>query len=932
MKGKNRTAARRGGKLGRSCGMRHLRQRRYGCRRAGALLLALAMIPGGGGTSAEAWAAPKAVSADETMYVNLDWYGQPEAVNVVKGCSLNGLRSFTDYGTYLNVENMSTMDAPEISGDQVKWNLSQDAGERFYYKCAMDPEQVELAWNFDISYKLNGVPANADELAGASGLVEIHIEAEPNARARLYDRNNMLLAAAVPVDMSKCRSVEAEGAQTQSLGDTTAVVFTALPGEKGDYTVRIGTDSFETVGVILSMFPGTLEDLEHIKDLKEAKDTWQDAGDELYDSLEQMALSVEDMREGVELAQSGAAAAERARQKWSGAKDSILAGNDQALASLSALSSQMEKMVPHLETAKDAAEVIHSSMNDIVTTLGEMQEPLRKLHTRLRGIKSGASGVAEALPELEADMETLLALDAKLQANEQVILTGLSGLQGTLADLEMDYEEEREDEKEEEEKESSEKEDSKKADSGKDSAGTGGGGGSGSGSAGSTGSSGGPSKDAETSGGSSSGEQTGDQEGSEGGAGSSAAGDSAAAEGSGSPDGGADAGESGSPEGGAAAESGGAAGGGTAEEDSETAGGSTSTGGSASAEEGETAGGSVSEEESGPAGGSGAAEGSGTTGDSASAEGGETTGGSASAEGGGSTGDSAAAESGGSGGDSASAEESSPTGDSASPAPQSGPLASVEKKSAPRVAAPAEGSPYTLAEVAGLLGEKTAALEEIAGRSRSLARSMSNLMDDTADAAEYSQDIVDSLDYLIEDLTALNDSLDTYYPDLQEALDDSARLVERTAEALSSGVSLMTIVQNTLKASSEDMDQAARDSLAAGMQVLDKSLGILDSTEAMRRAGRVMKDTMDSQLDKFDTENRFLFMDPSAEKSSFTSEKNPEPNTLQVVLRTEEISQEENKDGMLDSELPEKQESPLKRMWNVLVKIWQAITDIFRER
>lgn len=932
MKEKNRTAARRGGKLGRSCGMRHLRQRRYGCRRAGALLLALAMIPGGGGTSAEAWAAPKAVSADETMYVNLDWYGQPEAVNVVKGCSLNGLRSFTDYGTYLNVENMSTMDAPEISGDQVKWNLSQDAGERFYYKCAMDPEQVELAWNFDISYKLNGVPANADELAGASGLVEIHIEAEPNARARLYDRNNMLLAAAVPVDMSKCRSVEAEGAQTQSLGDTTAVVFTALPGEKGDYTVRIGTDSFETVGVILSMFPGTLEDLEHIKDLKEAKDTWQDAGDELYDSLEQMALSVEDMREGVELAQSGAAAAERARQKWSGAKDSILAGNDQALASLSALSSQMEKMVPHLETAKDAAEVIHSSMNDIVTTLGEMQEPLRKLHTRLRGIKSGASGVAEALPELEADMETLLALDAKLQANEQVILTGLSGLQGTLADLEMDYEEEREDEKEEEEKESSEKEDSKKADSGKDSAGTGGGGGSGSGSAGSTGSSGGPSKDAETSGGSSSGEQTGDQEGSEGGAGSSAAGDSAAAEGSGSPEGGADAGESGSPEGGAAAESGGAAGGGTAEEDSETAGGSTSTGGSASAEEGETAGGSVSEEESGPAGGSGAAEGSGTTGDSASAEGGETTGGSASAEGGGSTGDSAAAESGGSGGDSASAEESSPTGDSASPAPQSGPLASVEKKSAPRVAAPAEGSPYTLAEVAGLLGEKTAALEEIAGRSRSLARSMSNLMDDTADAAEYSQDIVDSLDYLIEDLTALNDSLDTYYPDLQEALDDSARLVERTAEALSSGVSLMTIVQNTLKASSEDMDQAARDSLAAGMQVLDKSLGILDSTEAMRRAGRVMKDTMDSQLDKFDTENRFLFMDPSAEKSSFTSEKNPEPNTLQVVLRTEEISQEENKDGMLDSELPEKQESPLKRMWNVLVKIWQAITDIFRER
>ena len=32
----------------------------------------------------------------------------------------------------------------------------------------------------------------------------------------------------------------------------------ALPGEDGDYTVRIGTDSFETTGVIMAMMPGTV--------------------------------------------------------------------------------------------------------------------------------------------------------------------------------------------------------------------------------------------------------------------------------------------------------------------------------------------------------------------------------------------------------------------------------------------------------------------------------------------------------------------------------------------------------------------------------------------------------------------------------------------------------------------------------------------------
>lgn len=59
------------------------------------------------------------------------------------------------------------------------------------------------------------------------------MKAEPNDNAGEYYRNNMMLMVAVPVDMSKCYSVEAEGSQTQNLGETTAVVFTALPGRTG---------------------------------------------------------------------------------------------------------------------------------------------------------------------------------------------------------------------------------------------------------------------------------------------------------------------------------------------------------------------------------------------------------------------------------------------------------------------------------------------------------------------------------------------------------------------------------------------------------------------------------------------------------------------------------------------------------------------------
>ena len=722
------------------------------------------------GNAPLSYGAPAAVETDETMYVNLDVYGKAQKVNVVKSCSLNGVTDFTDYGNYLAVENMSTQDEPQLGEGEVVWKLPPDRRERFYYKCTLDQEQTALPWNFDVSYKLNGVPTDGEKLAGASGLVEIHIKAEPNEQADLYYRNNMLLLVTVPVDMSKCFSVEAEGSQTQNMGELTAVVFTALPGEEGDYTVRIGSDSFETTGVIMAMTPGTVEDLEHIKDLKEAKDTWQDAGDELYDSLEQMAQSIEDMRGGVDQMQSGLNAAENARQKWSSSKDAILAGNDRSLESLRSMSGQLETLVPHLQTAKEEAEIVHKSMGDIVGTLGEMQEPLGKLYTRLRNIKSSTASMGEQLPDLRDDLGYLIETNASFQVQTTEALEALGQLIGELEEyddeaLEIEVPEieipEAQGEEELEEPEASEPEGSEKP------------------------------------------EESEEQEKPE---------------------------DSEEPEEPEASEP---------EKDENL---------------------EINEPEN------------------------ENTG-------------------------------------SQTISRAVVPKAQIEKREVPFVAS--SGSQ---------LQQLMQMLRKIDKDSRKFTQTAGNLMEDISDSAQYSADLVDNMDFLIEDLTALHDSLDTYYPDLQSALDDMSALTERTTEALNSTTDTLTLVQNTLKASSDEMDVAAKDSLMASMELLNKSLNVLDSTAGIRRAGRTMKDVIDSQLDKFDTENRFLFMDPDAEKVSFTSSKNPEPRTLQVVLRTDEISLENEEHKTLDAETEEPEVSPLKRMWNVLVKMWRSLVDIFKNR
>ena len=930
---------------------------RYRYKRIMTAGLAAVLLCTNAGGAVPAYGAEAAVDVDETMYINLDYYGRPDKINVVKGLNLNGRTEFTDYGTYLDVTNMSNQTVPDLGDGTVTWNFPQAQKERFYYKCALDKSQITLPWDFDVSYKLNGVPTDGDKLAGASGLVEINIKAEPNDNAGEYYRNNMMLMVAVPVDMGKCYSVEAEGSQTQNLGETTAVVFTALPGEDGDYTVRIGTDSFETTGVIMAMMPGTVEDLEHIKDLKEAKDTWQDAGDELYDSLEQMARSVEDMRQGVGQVRTGLDSAEIARQKWSNSKDSILAGNDQTLASLTSVSQQLETMIPHLQTAKESAEVIHKSMGDIVNTMGEMQDPLRKLHTRLNNIKSSAEGISGNIPELMDLMQQIIALDAQLQASEQVYVTGIATAGSGISLLD-----------EEELEEQANRSHGNKAGSSGSGQTASGGADTGSadsandkGNQGSQGSDGAGNTDNKTDHGNSQGSAGTDGKDNQG----SGSTDGKDNQGSGSTDGKDNQG-SGSTDG-------------KDNQGSGSAGGNDNQGNGSA--DGNTSQGSGSAD-SNASQGSGSADGNANQGVSVTAKASQGVSVTAKASQGGSL--TAKANQGGSvtakasqgGSVTAKASQSgsitakaSRSGSVTAKASQSGSVtanasqgvsltatvsaaagadsgsiaraglsgtskpgrpASIERHNVPLVSAPEV--PVDMQTLMELLAGRQSMLMDISKKSSDLSSLMSNLMDDTSDSAKYSAEIVDNLDILIEDLTALHDSLDTYYPDLQDALDDSKELVARTTEALNNGISTMTIVQNTLKDSSDDFDAAARESLRGSMELLDKSLSIFDSTTAMRQAGRTMKDTIDNELDKFDTDNRFLFMDPSAEKVSFTSDKNRPPKTLQIVLRTDEISVDDDDAKTVDAEVAKAKESPLRRMWNVLVQMWKAMVSIFKNR
>ncbi len=349
-------------------------------------------------------AEPPTVSIDEAVYVNLDYYGAVMDTSIVKGCSLNGNTSFEDFGVYEKVTNMSNYVKPELTENSVRWNLPSSVG-RFYFECKPKDNAVQMPWAFNISYKLNGVPAEAKSLAGASGLIEINIECIPNENADDYYKNNLLLQVASMVDMQDTLSMEAPGAQLQSMGTYKAVVFAALPGEHTTFTMRIGTNHFESSGIVMMMIPGTLEQMKQIKQIKEAKDTIGDSADAIYDSLDSILGILSASSSGISSTQRGLASLDTARGLMSSSKDGIYDSADAAIADLSDLSAQLVTLIPHLQNGQQLIGDVNTHVNNLVSDLTHIKSDITSYQTSISNIQTDIADYQRILKDFNSTKE-----------------------------------------------------------------------------------------------------------------------------------------------------------------------------------------------------------------------------------------------------------------------------------------------------------------------------------------------------------------------------------------------------------------------------------------------------------------------------------------------------------------------------------------------
>lgn len=686
-------------------------------------------------TSAQA-AAP-VVTTDEAVYVNLDYYGKTEDVEIVKGCSLNGNNQFTDYGSYSNVVNMSTDAKPTLSGDSVSWNLPKGMTGRFYYQCTPKDGTVRMPWNFDVSYKLNGVPADAKKLAGASGMVEINVKATPNKNVADYYKNNFLLQVGMLVKMKDTLSVEAPGAQLQSLGDYKAVLFAGLPGEESDFTIRIGTNSFETTGVFMLMIPGTLEQLKDIKDLKEDKDTFKSSLDAIHISTNQILGTMEGMTSGLNQLQSGASSLDSARGIISSSKGNVYNYADKSLDDLTKIANNTSAIVPHLQKGQQLVLDVNNDVNSLVQTLNSSKSTLSSLSSSISSIRSDvkdirdnlddASGTASKRNKVTNDLTTDLKA-AKLQADQ--LKTVLPAIQKDAAALQTN------------------------ALSLKDAL--------------------------------------------------------------------------------------------------------------------------------------------------------------------------------------SNVDVSKYYGDSSIMS-----VLSTSKNTLEALQKVSDETTPLVKKLSDVL-EKSDALIKTGDDTVDMVDSYLSLVDqgmsDADDLLKHAnnagadlKNLLATAESLVDNINTLNTTLNQYKDDSVNALKDTQNLMQSLTNGIADSHAFLASLESMVRLSGNKLDDGTRKTLNGLISVLEQSLDGIGNTPTIRDANNKIHDAIDKEIDKFQDDNNLLNLDSQAKPISFTSLKNPAPSSVQIVLRTQEISLDDNNGENGDLEKSENDMSVLDRIKNLFVKLWDALTSVFSD-
>ena len=338
---------------------------------------------------------------DEAYYAMTDYYGNLTDGSVVKSYRTNGISTLTDYGDYDEVINLTDGTEPTRTDGKTVFQLDEsNLPGTFYFEGKTAKPFEQLPWTLSVSYTLNGVPTKAEDLAGKTGVVEINLDAVPNETASEYARNNYTLEAMAIFNQDDILSLEAPGAQVQLIGNLRAVLFLGLPGEECHYTIRVGSEDFAFGGMTFLMVPATLSQLEEIAKLSERKDDLEDNYNKLSGSIDSLLDAMTAMTGSLNASANGLDQLNQARNIFSSGKNTIYSGTDALRADLSNLADVLEPVESQITALSKTITSSKATLNSMVDTVSTLRKDLADVEDALEDLEDGKGDLQDVLDSM----------------------------------------------------------------------------------------------------------------------------------------------------------------------------------------------------------------------------------------------------------------------------------------------------------------------------------------------------------------------------------------------------------------------------------------------------------------------------------------------------------------------------------------------------
>ena len=128
---------------------------------------------------------------DEAYYGTLDYFGDLTEGSVVKSYRTNGNAIISDTGDYDEVVNLTDRTEAQVDGDKVTFDLGENAPENFYFEGKTAAPFQEMPFTIRLSYRMNGVDTEPEDMAGQTGVGEVILDIYPNKNASEYAKTTL---------------------------------------------------------------------------------------------------------------------------------------------------------------------------------------------------------------------------------------------------------------------------------------------------------------------------------------------------------------------------------------------------------------------------------------------------------------------------------------------------------------------------------------------------------------------------------------------------------------------------------------------------------------------------------------------------------------------------------------------------------------------